>query len=128
MVRRDLGCLSSPGGDFLDACEAQGLWLFAETPSPPDDFINLWKSHPALVAWNIADDFNAPYSGTPNHPVAEVVARRDLTQSLAPAHLTYASGGSYPGYRIAEYAGAADVLAFQAYHREPDEPVRRRVG
>jgi hypothetical protein len=101
--------------DFLDACEARGLWLFAETPSPPDDFINLWKSHPALVAWNIADDFNAPYSGTPNHPVAEVVARRDLTQSLAPAHLTYASGGSYPGYRIAEYAGAAGVLAFQSY-------------
>jgi hypothetical protein len=101
--------------DFLDACAASGLRLFAETPSPPDAFINLWKAHSALVAWNIADDFNAPYSGTPNHPVAEVTARRDLTESLAPGHLTYASGGSYPGYRIEEYAGAADLLAFQAY-------------
>ena len=34
---------------------------------------------------------------------------------LAPQHLSYASGGSYPGFRIDEFVGTMDLMGFQSY-------------
>jgi hypothetical protein len=105
--------------DFFDVATARGVYVLAEIPYPPTGpagFINLWKDHPAIIGWLIADDFNAPYSGPSyNHPPAELQARHDEVKSLAPDHLTYASGGSFPGFRIAEFLGTMDVMGFQSY-------------
>jgi len=113
----------------LDAATARGLYVMAEIPWPangPAGFVNKWKSHPAIIAWLIADDFNAPYSGPAyNHPPAELTARNAELHGLAPNHLSFASGGSYPGFRIAEFLGTMDVMGFQSYpvgaQNAPDE-------
>lgn len=105
--------------ELLDAAAARGVWVIGEIPWPasgPDDFVNEWKAYPALIGWNVADDFNAPYAGPAyNHPPAQVAARSATIASLAPQHVSYASGGSYPGYRIAEFAGTMGVMGFQSY-------------
>ncbi len=106
-------------GALLDVAAARGVYVIGEIPWPtggPDFFVDKWKAKPALIAWNVADDFNAPYAGPAyNHPPAEVAARSDEIHLLAPMHLSYASGGSYPGYRIGEFAGTMDLMAFQSY-------------
>ena len=78
--------------------------------------MNKWKNEPAMIGWLIADDFNAPYAGPAyNHPPAEVAARDAELAVLAPQHLSYASGGSYPGFRIDEFVGTMDLMGFQSY-------------
>lgn len=115
--------------DLLDAAAAHGMYVIGETPWPangPGGFVNKWKNEPSMIGWLLADDFNAPYAGpTYNHPPAQVAARRSELAALAPQHLGYASGGSYPGYRIAEFAGTMEVMGFQSYplgaQNSPDE-------
>lgn len=114
--------------DFFDVATARGVYVFAEMPYPdngPAGFINKWKDHPAIIAWLLADDFNVPYTGPLNYTPAEVQARYDEVKALAPNHLTFASGGSYPGFRIAEFLGTMDVMGFQSYplgaQNHPDE-------
>jgi hypothetical protein len=103
----------------LDRAAARGLRVIAEigwtTTTGAGNIINLWKDKPAIIGWNIADDFNAPYSGPPNHPPSQLVTRRDVVAGLAPQHLTYASGGSYPGFSIAPYIDTVGVMGFQSY-------------
>lgn len=114
---------------LLDAAAARGVYVIGETPWPddgPGGFVNAWKDEPAMMGWLLADDFNAPYAGPAyNHPPAQVAARRAVLAALAPQQLGYASGGSYPGYRIAEFAGTMDVMGFQSYplgaQNGPDE-------
>jgi PKD repeat protein len=78
--------------------------------------VNEWKAKPAMIGWNVADDFNVPYAGPSyDHPPAEVAARSATIAALAPNHLSYASGGSYPGFRIAEFAGTMQLMGFQSY-------------
>jgi hypothetical protein len=102
--------------EFLDAAEALGVRVWAEIPwAAAGGVIPLWKGHPAIVAWNVADDFNAPYTGPLNRPPAEVAARTAFVHGLDPLHVTLGSGGSFPGFRIAEYLGTMDVMAFQSY-------------
>jgi len=104
--------------DLLDAAVARGVYVIGEVPWPangPDGFVNLWKAHPAIVGWNVADDFNAPFAGPPHRLPAEIQARSDVIEGLAPGHLTYASGGSFPGFEIASYAGTLEVMGFQSY-------------
>lgn len=115
--------------DLLDAAASRGIYVIGETPWPsdgPGGFIDKWKSEPAMIGWLLADDFNAPYAGPAyNHPPAQVAARRAELAALAPQHLGYASGGSYPGFRIAEFAETMDVMGFQSYplgaQNSPDE-------
>jgi len=104
--------------ELLDAASARGVEILAEVPWPdhgPDDFVNKWKAHPAIVGWNIRDDFNAPTFGPVSHPPAEVAARRAVIDALDPSRLTYASGTPFPGATVAPYAGTMEVMGFQSY-------------
>jgi hypothetical protein len=115
--------------DLLDAAASRGMYVIGETPWPengPGGFVNKWKNEQAMIGWLLADDFNVPYHGPAyNHSPAQVAARRAELASLAPQHLGYASGGSYPGFRIAEFVGTMDVMGFQSYplgaQNNPDE-------
>jgi len=104
--------------ELLDAASGRGVQMLAEIPWPdhgPDDFVNKWKSHPAIVGWNIRDDFNAPTFGPVAHPPAEVAARQAVIHNLDPSRLTYASGTPFPGATVAPYAGTMEVMGFQSY-------------
>src|SRR6185369_13636015 len=104
--------------ELFDAAEARGVSMIAEIPwseSGPDGFVNLWKSHPAIVGWNIRDDFNAPTFGPVAHPPDEVAARRAVIDGLDPDRLTYASGTPFPGATVTPYAGTMEVMGFQSY-------------
>lgn len=114
---------------MFDVASARGVHVIAEIPLPangPDAFVNRWKDHPAIIAWNVADDFNTPYTGPAyNHPPAEIDALHQHIHDLAPGDLTFGSGGSYPGFRIQEFVGTMDVMGFQSYplgaQNHPDE-------
>ena len=105
--------------ELLDAAAARGLYMIGEIPWPengPAGFVNKWKNEPAMIGWLTADDFNAPYAGPAyNHPPAQLAARDAELAALAPQHLSYSSGGSYPGYRIDEFVGTMDLMGFQSY-------------
>jgi hypothetical protein len=104
--------------ELFDAASNRGVEIFAEMPWPetgPDDFVNLWKSHPSIAGWNIRDDFNAPTFGPVSHPPEEVAARRDVMDGLDPNRLTYASGTPFPGATVAPYAGTMELMGFQSY-------------
>ena len=104
--------------ELFDAAEARAVWMIAEIPWPehgPAGFVNLWKSHPSVVGWNIRDDFNAPTFGPVTFTPEQVAARRDVIDGLAPDHLTYASGTPFPGATVEPYAGTMDVMGFQSY-------------
>lgn len=104
---------------LLDAAAARGMYVIGEIPWPADGpagFVNKWKNEPAMIGWLTVDDFNVPYAGPAyNHPPATVAARKAELAALAPNHLSYASGGSYPGFRIAEFVGTMDLMGFQSY-------------
>ncbi|HZR80261.1 MAG TPA: PKD domain-containing protein [Candidatus Binatia bacterium] len=105
-------------GDLLDAAATRGLLVIGEVPWPangPDDFIQKWRDRPAIMGWNVSDDFNAPYTGPLRRPPSEVADRTDRVHSLAPSHVAFGSGGAFPGFRIAEYAETMDVMGFQSY-------------
>lgn len=106
-------------GDMLDVAAARGVRILAEIPLPatgPDDFVNRWKDRAPIIGWIVADDFNTPYAGPSyDHPPAAIAALTADVHALAPDHITYASGGSYPGFRIAEFVGAMDLMGFQSY-------------
>lgn len=115
--------------DLLDAATARGVYVIGEIPWPengPAGFVNKWKDEPAMIGWLLADDFNAPYAGPNyNHPPSQIAARKAELDLLAPQHLSYSSGGSYPGFRIDEFVGTMDLMGFQSYplgaQNHPDE-------
>lgn len=83
--------------DLLDAAAARGVYVIGEIPWPahgPDDFVNAWKDHPAIVGWLVADDFNSPYAPSYNYPPAEVAARTAHLHAIDPQYLSYATAGT----------------------------------
>jgi len=103
---------------FLERSESKKVGLIAELYLPAlGILIDLMKGYPAVIAWQIGDDFNVT-NGT-NYTTPEALkARHQLAKSRDPVHLTYASGGTamvkwYRSFR--DYHGCVDMIGMQVY-------------
>ena len=80
----------------LDRAAARGLRVIAEigwsTTAGAGNIINLWKDKPAIIGWNIADDFNAPYSGPPAISCSFLATSGSFPLSVAAAPSSRAAG------------------------------------
>jgi hypothetical protein len=89
----------------LDTAHTLGLQLITEDGSP--ELAARYGSHPAVLAWNIADDVDNGKQD-PN----AVAAKNQAVGNADRRHLTYVSGYSS---NLPAYVNTAGVLAMQSY-------------
>lgn len=93
---------------FLDAATERGVYVIAEFNAEPTDVASIYAEHPAVLAWNVADDVD---DGTQSPQ--EVWEQNEAIQTASPERATYVSGAFLA--RIDRFYETADVIGFQAY-------------
>ncbi len=104
-------------GPLFDLAASRGVGVFMEFNDPNDTIlqqVQRWKDHPALFAWQIADDVDNGRK-TPE----SVRAAHDSIKTVDNTHITYASAGHpNPGTGhdwVGNYMNVSDTLAMQSY-------------
>lgn len=130
-----LGILQTPldptsrQSDFtlLDDAARRDMGVMAELYLPAlGTLIDHMKNHPAIISWQIGDDFNVTTSK--NYCPPELLKERhQLALAHDPNHVTYASGGSAPVARyrsFQDYQGCVNMIGIQCYpvDNKPDFP------
>lgn len=115
--------LTSADDDMMDAAAEDGVYIIAESADPygVDLPIYEYDSHPAMIGWLIADDFNNPAS--PFTPARVNQLNQEL-KAKTPNKLSYISGGPY---RLTEYNDYADIIGIQSYSY-PFQPLSDMSG
>jgi hypothetical protein len=104
--------------DFLKKCNDKKMGVVAELYMPSLGLlIDHMKNEPAILAWQIGDDFNVTNSSNYATPQA-LKQRYDLAKKHDSNHVTYGSGGTalvkwYRTYR--DYHGCIDMVGLQSY-------------
>ena len=120
---------TSRQADFtlLDDAVRRDIGVMAEIYLPAlGTLIDHMKNHPAIISWQIGDDFNVTTSK--NYCSPELLKERhDLALAHDPNHVTYASGGSAPVARyrsFKDYQGCVNMIGIQCYpvDNKPDFP------
>jgi len=120
---------TSRQSDFtlLDDAARRGTGVMAELYLPAlGTLIDRMKSYPAIISWQIGDDFNVTTSK--NYCPPELLKERHkLALAHDPHHVTYASGGSAPVARyrsFKDYQGCVNMIGIQCYpvDNKPDFP------
>ena len=120
---------TSRQADFtlLDDAARRDIGVMAELYLPAlGTLIDHMKNHPAIISWQIGDDFNVTTSK--NYCSPQVLKERhELALAHDPNHVTYASGGSAPVARyrsFKDYQGCVNLIGIQCYpvDNKPDFP------
>jgi len=120
---------TSRQADFtlLDDAVRRNIGVMAELYLPAlGTLIDHMKNHPAIISWQIGDDFNVTTSK--NYCSPELLKERhELALAHDPHHVTYASGGSalVARYRsFKDYQGCVNLIGIQCYpvDNKPDFP------
>jgi hypothetical protein len=120
---------TSRDSDFtlLDDAARRDMGVMAELYLPAlGTLIDRMKSHPAIISWQIGDDFNVTTSK--NYCSPELLKERhELALAHDLNHVTYASGGSalVARYRsFKDYQGCVNMIGIQCYpvDNKPDFP------
>ena len=120
---------TSRQSDFtlLDDAVRHDMGVMAELYLPAlGTLIDHMKNHPAIISWQIGDDFNVTTSK--NYCSPELLKKRhQLALAHDPHHVTYASGGSalVARYRsFKDYQGCVNLVGIQCYPvgNKPDFP------
>jgi hypothetical protein len=120
---------TSRESDFalLDDAARRDMGVMAELYLPAlGTLIDHMKNHPAIISWQIGDDFNVTTSK--NYCSPELLKKRhQLALAHDPHHVTYASGGSalVARYRsFKDYQGCVNLIGIQCYPvgNKPDFP------
>jgi hypothetical protein len=120
---------TSRESDFalLDNAARRDMGVMAELYLPAlGTLIDHMKNHPAIISWQIGDDFNVATSK--NYCPPELLKERhELALAHDPHHVTYASGGSalVARYRsFKDYQGCVNLIGIQCYPvgNKPDFP------
>ena len=103
--------LTSEDDDMLDDAAENGIHFIAESHDPygVDLPIYEYDTHPALLGWLIADDFNNPSS--PFTPAVVNQLNQEL-KAKTPNKASYISGSPH---RLYEYNDYADIIGVQSY-------------
>ena len=112
---------------FLADAARRDMGVMAELYLPAlGTLIDTMKNHPAIISWQIGDDFNVTTSK--NYCSPELLKERhELALAHDPNHVTYASGGSAPVARyrsFKDYQGCINMIGIQCYpvDNKPDFP------
>jgi hypothetical protein len=112
---------------LLDDAARRNIGVMAELYLPAlGTLIDHMKKHPAIISWQIGDDFNVTTSK--NYCSPELLKERhELALAHDPHHVTYASGGSalVARYRsFKDYQGCVNLIGIQCYPvgNKPDFP------
>ena len=112
---------------LLDDAVRHDMGVMAELYLPAlGTLIDHMKNHPAIISWQIGDDFNVTISK--NYCSPELLKKRhQLALAHDPYHVTYASGGSalVARYRsFKDYQGCVNLVGIQCYPvgNKPDFP------
>jgi len=112
---------------FLDDAARRDMGVMAELYLPALGLlIDKMKSYPAIISWQIGDDFNV--TTAKNYCSPELLKERhELALVHDPHHVTYASGGSalVERYRsFKDYQGCVNMVGIQCYpvDNKPDFP------
>ncbi len=125
---------TSRESDFtlLDDAARRDTGVMAELYLPAlGTLIDHMKSYPAIISWQIGDDFNVTTSE--NYCSPELLKERhELARAHDPNHVTYASGGSAPVARyrsFKDYQGCVNLIGIQCYpvDNKPDFPDKRML-
>jgi hypothetical protein len=112
---------------LLDDAARRDMGVMAELYLPAlGTLIDHMKNHPAIISWQIGDDFNVTTSK--NYCSPELLKKRhQLALAHDPHHVTYASGGSalvarYQSFK--DYQGCVNLIGIQCYPvgNKPDFP------
>ncbi len=112
-------------GDFLDAAHAAHIRVACEVPfdddASVDVFVNQWKSKPAIIAWNVADDSHRKFS------IEQVQAMNTRAKQLSPTHLTYQT--VYQWQNMGPYMPLTDMVWAYRYpvYNNPNLTITRTV-
>ena len=103
---------------FLDDAARRDMGVMAELYLPALGLlIDQMKSYPAIISWQIGDDFNV--TSSKNYCSPELLKERhELARAHDPHHVTYASGGSAPVARyrsFKDYQGCVNLIGIQCY-------------
>ena len=105
--------------EFLAAAEKHGFKLWVQARFPSDNFINVGRHHPSILAWYLGDD-------TSEHiTAADERDYHDACKALDPTRLTCQAdpiASSQAISRYADYVTATDVFMPEIY------PVRAKLG
>jgi hypothetical protein len=112
---------------LLDDAARRDMGIMAELYLPAlGTLVDHMKNHPAIISWQIGDDFNVTTSK--NYCSPELLKKRhQLALAHDPHHVTYASGGSalVARYRsFKDYQGCVNLIGIQCYPvgNKPDFP------
>ena len=111
---------TSRQADFtlLDDAARRDIGVMAELYLPAlGTLIDHMKNHPAIISWQIGDDFNVTTSKNYCSPQL-LKERHELALAHDPNHVTYASGGSAPVARyrsFKDYQGCVNLIGIQCY-------------
>jgi hypothetical protein len=92
---------------FLNRASELGVYILSEHNSDPLEFVNYFKTNPAILAWGMADDVD-----NGKRDPAEVQALHRKIRTADPNHLTYISGYSKDLQRFVQ---CANIVGRQSY-------------
>lgn len=92
---------------LLDRANDLGVYIMSEHNSEPLEFVDYFKTKPALLAWGLADDVD---NGKRNP--AEVQSLHRKIRAADPNHLTYISGYSKD---LQKFVQCASIVGRQSY-------------
>ena len=114
--------LKSEDTDFMDLAAQLGILVLPENNDPNglEQLVATFNSHPALLGWSIADDFNHPDND--DRP-SFVRSQEEIVRAHDTESYTYITGVTSP-YRFSSFLGISDIIAVQTYS-VPFEPLSK---
>lgn len=100
--------------EYRNAAPSLGVYTITQFYQPAlTSVVTAMKDSPTIFAWDLADDFNFPKESP--KPVADIQNKKNQMKAIAPGHLSYGAGGGYPGYALAPYKDALDIIGIESY-------------
>jgi hypothetical protein len=100
-------------GAFLDEANKRNIFVITEFGDDRLKVVNQYKSKPAVLGWNIADDIDNGHTTR-----EQTIERHKQLKAADPNHLTYVSGykrTTQPSPNIGNYVDIPDTVGMQSY-------------
>lgn len=106
---------------LLDQAYEMGVYVIIinDDPEGLGAVVKKFGNHPAVLGWNIGDDFSIPRKG---YTPASIRSKHDQVKGISPSQCTYIS--SVTTYDVSPYMQSSDLMGIQVYP-VPTDPLKR---